>query len=61
MFKAEKNLLTPVGREVSAWFRLLVKFAPPVMFAIGLVTVRKLNLVVNKKSQSEKNLQLLAK
>ena len=57
--KAEKNASMPVGGEVSAWFRLLVKFAPPVMFAIGLVTVRKLNLAVKSTLKSEKSLQLV--
>ena len=60
MFKAEKNFRMPAGDALSAWFSLLVKFPSPVMFAIGVMTMRKLNLVVNAKLKSEKNLQLLA-
>jgi len=43
MFRVENNLIIPTGGELSAWFSLLVKFAPPGlrMFAIGLVTVRE--------------------
>ena len=60
MFKAENNSRMPTGEPLSAWFSLLVKFASPELFAIGLVTVRKLNLVVNTKLKDEKNLQLVA-
>jgi len=60
-FKADKNSSIPVGDELSAWFSLLLKFPSPVMFAIVLVTMVNLNLFVNTKRVSEKNLQLFAK
>ena len=62
MFKAEpNNSRMPAGDVLRACFSLLVKFPSPVMFAIGVMTVRKLNLVVNAKLKSEKNLQLVSK
>ena len=62
MFNADKNSIMPDGGELSAWFSLIVKFASPGlgMFTIGLVTVRKLNLVVKSTVKSEKSLQLVA-
>ena len=56
-FKADKNSGIPAGNELSAWFSL----PSPVRFAIVLMTMGKLNLVVNTRRKSEKNLLLVAK
>ena len=62
MFKAENNSTTSAGGERSAWFSLLVKSPSPGlgMFAIGLMRVRKLNLVFdnNLSSSERRNYQL---
>lgn len=55
MLKADINSM-PAGGDLS----LLVKVPSPVMFAIGVVTMRKLNLVVGTRLKSEKNLKLAA-
>ena len=48
MFNDDKNSIMPTGDEVSPWFSLIVKFSSPdlEMFAIGLMTVRKLKIAV---------------
>ena len=48
---AHCRVITWLCRLIITWFCLLVKFASPGlgMFATGLVTVRKLNLVLNSK------------
>ena len=52
----------PAGGELSAWFSLIVKFSSAglEMFATGLVTVEKSNIVVKSTPKSKKNLQLSA-
>ena len=55
MFKDKNNSrVLGGGDEPTSWFRLLVKFGSLVMFAIGLGTMKELNLFVNAKLKSEK-------